>query len=94
MLAARATHLNDGDEVPAEVVAVEVLLPQNILRRAKVLVEPQPVVRLVFIPLPLDHQSDRALVRTLRRVRDARRQQEDVALADVDDLAHAGMHNW
>jgi hypothetical protein len=47
-------------------------------------------------PCRLDHQADRALLRPLRGVRDARRQQEDLALADrhvvdlpgVDHLEH------
>ena len=87
----RAEGGDDGRQILAEVVAPKVLFPQHLVARVKVDVVAQPVVRLVVVPLPLDHQPERPLLRPLRRVRDPRRQQEDLALADSHRLAAAAV---
>eukprot|EP00966_Prymnesium_polylepis_P191336 4434138-Prymnesium_polylepis.1 len=86
-----AEGLHDGDEVLAEVVAHKVALPQHLVAGLEVDVPAQPVGCLALLAPPLDDQAERPRLGPLRRVRNARRQQEDVALVDVHHFAAAAM---
>ena len=85
-------RLHDGHEVSAEIRAIKVALPKHLVALLKVGV-PAETVELVRRALALDDEAKRALG-ALRRVRQPRRQQENLALADFDELAFAALDDW
>ena len=77
--------MHDGCEVLPEVVTAEIAFPECLLACLKVRV-PAQAVHLPLATLSLDHEAEGAHLGALRRVRDPRREHEEIPFVDVDQL--------